>query len=56
MLTLQSFEDETAAIALANDTDYGPPPRSCFRFDAEAIRAEQEQREALAAAAGTAVS
>lgn len=56
VLTLQSFEDETAAIALTNDTDYGLPPRSCFRFDAEAIRAEQEQREALAAAAGTAVS
>ena len=32
------------------------PPRSYFRFDEEAIRSEAEQREALAAAAGSAVS
>lgn len=32
------------------------PPRSYFRFDEEAIRSEMEQREAMAAAAGGAVS
>ncbi|MFN8200962.1 MAG: hypothetical protein U0S48_00250 [Solirubrobacteraceae bacterium] len=32
------------------------PPRSYFRFDEEAIRSEQEQRETLAAAAAPAVS
>ena len=32
------------------------PPRTYFRFDEEAIRSEAEQREALAAASGTAVS